>query len=240
MNHSCYHNAHGAFIGDMMVVRATRDLEPDTEILGWYKGPTYLDPEGSLNTFHHWGFKCSCDICQEHEDVGKSVQEKRRRLRDEVRAALSRAKPNIAKIEATLSTLTKTYNRPAAEVPRLRLWDLHLDSLAVYTLKKQPFQIINGSLQALKSLGFVIDGGTLRRATKAPLVVKKWGLVMEKVIDCWMMLAISYRVFAPDLLAQAEGYARITYRIMIGENETFDETYSKYPDGVGGFIANAG
>ncbi|KAH8433206.1 TPR domain protein [Aspergillus melleus] len=239
MNHSCYHNAHRAFIGDMQVVRATRGLEPDTEILGWYKGPTYLDPEGSLNTFHHWGFECSCAICQEHEDVGKSVQEKRRRLRNEVRAALSRTKPNIAKIEATLSTLTKTYNRPAAEVPRLRLWDLYLDCLAVYLAQKQPFKIIDGFLQALKSLGFVIEGGALPRATKAPLVVKKWGLLMEKVIDCWMMLALSYRAFAPDLQAQAEGYARISYRIFVGEDETFDETYLKHPDGAGGFIANS-
>lgn len=41
INHSCNSNARRAFIGDMMIVRATRDLAPDEEINFWYHTPSW-------------------------------------------------------------------------------------------------------------------------------------------------------------------------------------------------------
>ncbi|KAJ6019633.1 hypothetical protein N7522_001700 [Penicillium canescens] len=45
----------------------------------------------------------------------------------------------------------------------------------------------------------------------------------------------SYQTLAPGLEAQAEQYARISYRNCVGEEQSFDETYGKLsmrPDGL--------
>jgi hypothetical protein len=34
------------------------------------------------------------------------------------------------------------------------------------------------------------------------LEVKRWGLVPENIIDCWMFLSRSYRVLAPETVLQ--------------------------------------
>ncbi|KAL4861267.1 hypothetical protein BDV12DRAFT_204185 [Aspergillus spectabilis] len=39
INHSCDSNAQRSFNGDMMIVRATRDITRDSEITFWYKSP---------------------------------------------------------------------------------------------------------------------------------------------------------------------------------------------------------
>lgn len=42
-----------------------------------------------------------------------------------------------------------------------------------------------------------------------------------------MTLSYAYRYVAPELVSQAEAYARISYKICIGEDETFDKTSGK-------------
>lgn len=48
-----------------------------------------------------------------------------------------------------------------------------------------------------------------------------------------MLLSSAYHSVAPDLEIQAEEYARISYKICLGEDETFDETYGKLSRGLG-------
>ena len=49
----------------------------------------------------------------------------------------------------------------------------------------------------------------------------------DGLIKCWMLLSDAYHLVAPDLERQAEEYAKISYRICVSEDETFEETYSK-------------
>lgn len=51
--------------------------------------------------------------------------------------------------------------------------------------------------------------------------------MMDGVVDWWVLLQDAYRMAAPELTAPAEGYARTAYRICVGEDETFDETYGQ-------------
>jgi hypothetical protein len=58
------------------------------------------------------------------------------------------------------------------------------------------------------------------------VIVKEWGMMKQDVVDCWMFLREAYwLLLAPDLAAAAQGYAKTAYRIYVGEDETFDETY---------------
>lgn len=47
----------------------------------------------------------------------------------------------------------------------------------------------------------------------------------DHLIDCWVHLANAYNLVAPDLAFQARGYAKLFYRICVGEDESFDEAY---------------
>lgn len=73
INHCCDSNARRSFICDMMIVRATSDLPPDTEVTFWHRVPNDNDYDHLRKGFDHWGFECDCVICQDVRASGRSV-----------------------------------------------------------------------------------------------------------------------------------------------------------------------
>lgn len=228
INHSCNANAQLAFIGDMLVIRAAQDLSPDTEIVFWYK-PLPVDMcEPRHMKFQHWGFECDCAICQDHQRTDATILSKRKSLRAAALKNLDTRK-HEAKIEVILDDLVNTYTLPATEIPRVCIWELEFYLAERFAEKKKHFKTVEYALRALGSLRYVIEGGKLPRSSHSdkhqPLVVKRWGLMVNHLMDCWMVLTGAYRCVAPDLEVQARDYAKLTYKTSIGEDETFYETY---------------
>lgn len=74
INHSCYSNARRSFIGDMLVVRATRNIPVGSEIFWWYAIPGPNDTyEKTQEKLQNWGFQCTCAICQQSKKTKKNV-----------------------------------------------------------------------------------------------------------------------------------------------------------------------
>ncbi|OAL27653.1 hypothetical protein AYO20_09726 [Fonsecaea nubica] len=217
-----------SFIGDMMLVRATQDLAADTEITFWYHLPGVNDYDERRKKFQHWGFMCDCAMCQDEKATKKSVWAKRTKLRaDVLKHFKSDSKANIPQIETVLAELVATYPRPASDVPRLSVWDVHLGLAKMCLAHRQPVQAVESGVSALESLGYVIEGGRLPHILGTPLVVKKWGLMQDHLVECWMVLARAYSLVAPDLEVLAIEYARTSYKICVGEDDSFDETYGR-------------
>ncbi|KAJ5781090.1 TPR domain protein [Penicillium paradoxum] len=235
-NHSCNSNARRAFIGDMMIIRATRNLPPDSEITFWYKSPVEGGSTDEQVDLAHWGFKCTCVICHNTDETPGTALAKRKKLKADLMEAFeSPGKPDTIKIEATIASLEDTYHRPLSEVPQLGIWDAYLALAMIYAVYDRPEKAIESAFRTLESLGYVIEGGRPPFPPTAPLLVKKWGLMMDGLVGCWMCLAGVYRKRYPWLVAQSEEYARISYLACIGEDETFKETYSTEsgrPDGL--------
>ncbi|KAH0563178.1 hypothetical protein GP486_002254 [Trichoglossum hirsutum] len=226
INHCCYCNAQRSFIGDMMVVRATQDLEPNTEITFWYHTPVANGYDERQKRFQHWGFKCDCAMCKDEQTTKKSVSAKRNRLGVDFKKHFHPiTAASIAKIESIIAAIADTYSQPASKVPRLCLWAPQLVLTELYVRRKQPAKVIDSALAVLAALGYVIEGGSLPRTVGTPMVIKQWGLLEDSLVECWLHLCKAYRLVAPDLEKQAEQYARITYKIVVGEDETFDETF---------------
>lgn len=143
----------------------------------------------------------------------------------------------IAKIEQTVATLEKTYSRQSSEVPRLGIWKAYLSLAAVNATSGQQQNAIDFAFKTLESLGYAIEGGQLPHTPGVTLLVKRWGLMMDGLVGCWMILCRMYCDTAPELADQAEEYARTTYKICVGEDDTFGETYSRFSDRVDGLIA---
>lgn len=71
MNHACNSNTTRTFLGDLMVVRATKDIAKDGEITLSYFDPGNIPSEQQKAW---WGFVCSCTVCVANADAeGASV-----------------------------------------------------------------------------------------------------------------------------------------------------------------------
>jgi hypothetical protein len=228
INHCCNSNARRAFIGDLMFIREAKELAPNTEITFWYHMPFDESYEDRQKRLQYWGFKCDCSMCEDDQAATQGALAKRKRMKAALKKYFqSGSGASLSKIESILAAMTDEYRRPAIEVPRLRLWDLQIAVAQLHMDQKREDQAIDWALRALSSLGYVVEGGHLPHNPGKPLVVKHWGLMMDHLVGCWKLLSVAYRMVAPDLQAQAEYYARITYRVLVGEDETFEETHER-------------
>ncbi|KAG9229870.1 TPR domain protein [Amylocarpus encephaloides] len=226
INHSCHSNARRAFIGDMMIVRATRDLAPNTEIEFWYHTPIAEENDDRQKKFEQWGFKCDCAMCHDDQTTKRNILNSRKQQRAKVLQHLKAGlKANLPEIEITIVSMEKQYTQLASKVPRLHVWDLHLGLAQVYMQRREPAKAINSALKSLLSLGYVIEGGNVPHKIGTPMVIKQWGLFEDHNIGCWGVLCGAYQLVAPELATQAAQYAKLSYRICVGEDETFEETY---------------
>lgn len=130
---------------------------------------------------------------------------------------------NTTKVESTLAKLADTYTHSATVVSHLRIFDIQSILTKVYSDSDKPTKTITSALRALQSLCYVVDGGT--SSPDKSLVAKKWGLMIDGLLNCWVMLARAYRVVgAFGLEKRAWEYAKVTYKICVGKEETFEET----------------
>lgn len=99
MNHSCVPNTTGAFIGDMMIVRAARDIKAGEEILTSYLTVTTTFPRRKKK-LGFWGFECDCTLCQLEGKLPASLATNREQIVQEAEgfiAANPRTQANLSK-----------------------------------------------------------------------------------------------------------------------------------------------
>ncbi|KAK3291039.1 uncharacterized protein B0H64DRAFT_331376 [Chaetomium fimeti] len=125
INHSCIPNSEREFIGDLMVVRATKNIAKGEEIVHRYdESGVYEARQGALMTT--WGFECSCALCVVEKGEDPMVQEKRRTLTKEADLFLKSAGSSANKKMATtrarrlVKALDETYDEKKYRgLPRL-------------------------------------------------------------------------------------------------------------------------
>jgi len=212
----------------MQIVRATRNISAGSEIFFWYAipGPSHTY-EKTQEKLQNWGFQSTCAICEQSKKTKKNLSSKRLALLLDLKAAFdSQTGADLPKAERILDAIEKTYSAPASGVPRLALWDPYLLLTRIYSSKNQQEKVIETAWKVLTSLGFTIKRQN-PLSLKSPFEVKQWGLMEDCLIQIWVHLWTAYTQVAPDLCEKAEEYAKITYKICIAEDDTFDEKYGK-------------
>lgn len=131
MNHACDGNATRAFLGDMMLVHATKDIAKGQEILIPYLTPAMDHAVISARLQRQWGFTCHCAICTAETKGSQTQREKRTALVKKADEMLSQHVPDliglpnaivVAKFEELYSQLKDTYDpRVFATAPRVAL-----------------------------------------------------------------------------------------------------------------------
>ncbi|KAK1836916.1 hypothetical protein QBC39DRAFT_377858 [Podospora conica] len=232
INHSCDSNTRRAFIGDMMLVRAARDIPADTELTCWYTSPpldaaAYLERQKTLRK--NWGFMCKCGSCREARDTPGSVLQKRKAAWKEAQAMISAERGPVGlgvvrKADKVVARLEETHKRSPREVPRLGVSSWQMNLAARYNACGKLEESVKMALESLRSLGCVVDGGDVRAGGQGP-VVREWGVTMDHAVDCWMFLAEAYLLLKIEWVSAAMEYAKTAYRVCFGEDETFGENF---------------
>jgi len=235
MNHSCVPNARAASIGDMMTVRAARDMKAGTEItVSYAEAP--VNSHDRQHCHKHWGFVCDCSYCLDLEAATMDMLVQRRDalarlvtlVQKTVAGEEAPTKEFESEVDRLLEEVEKGYekSKPATEVPRFLVWHICFE-IALYYHDLKMAQAGKYALVALKSLGFCIEAwdptSATSQDTNKTLSIKQWGVALnDNVPESWIILRDSYyRLGEMDLARAAEGYTKTAYKIMFGENETF-------------------
>jgi hypothetical protein len=216
-------NAHRAFIGDMMIIRAATDIPANTELTIWYLLPA---PENQPMDFRHWGFECGCALCADVKATESRILDTRVRQRAQIAMALERSSNQLSltRAEMLIERLVETYPHPVEQVLRLGLWEPLTLIAGVYESQKRLEEAAKAVNRALAAVGFVLEGSGLKDV-EAPFVVKKWGLAMDNLVVALLILCRSFIGVAPENAMQVERYARMAYLICVGEDASFEASY---------------
>ena len=212
----------------MQIVRATRAIPAGSEILFYYAIPEPIDTyEKTQEKLQNWGFERTCAICQYKKKTKKTVLSRRQNLLQDLNVTLgSQTDVNLPKAERILAAIEKTYSEPANAVPRLALWQPYFLLTRIYSSQNQQAKVISTAWKVLLSLGFTINRQN-PHSLNSSFEVAQWGLMKDCLIQTWVHLWTAYAHVAPDLCQRAEAYAKITYRICMGEDDTFGEKYGR-------------
>lgn len=229
MNHSCISNTSRSFIGDMQIVRATRDIEDGSELFTCYMLSYDLDSyEKAQDRLRRWGFTCHCALCLDRNVTPKRVRTQRESLLLNFAKLMmeDRTRPDIPNAQKTLEILEQTYSptaiRREASIPYFAL------GAALLTMDK-PSEAIEMTLKGLEALGFVISASPPRRrpkSSKPRLRIKQWGMAVAYSANAFLILHRAYKKVAPELKLSvvARDYLVVAYTMNLGEKTTIRDS----------------
>ena len=208
----------------MMIVRATGNLEPGTEITIGYDRAASVSRKDFHDKLKHWGFACDCAICLDDRTTEASIFKRRDSLFDDLMLLHTsiRNQDNIPtdKCERLIKAMNETYARPADEVPRLLVWEWQQDLAIIYEEQNKWSESLEAVRQVLICLGFIVVGAD---ASPTRFAVIKWGHFMEPLHETFSIARTGFRAMGlPEDAEQADEYAKIAYKIAMGEDATYN------------------
>jgi hypothetical protein len=219
INHSCIGNCLRSFIGDMQIVRATRDIPANTELLFHYHSPNdmacYSEVQEHLS---NWGFVCECALCKDRKNTTTTQMQRRIVLFKECFEHFQGAGDvDVAKGNRILKAIKGTYNGKAAKKIRIELAVAYTAACCYYAREYMTFEGGDTAIKALEALGFTI----IASFTNQPrLEVKEWGTVHNYVPWLFFQLVHVYREVKLELCETARHYAKLAYSMLVGQMES--------------------
>ena len=208
----------------MMIVRSSCNMEAGTEITLWYYHPSVSGAEDTHDKHQPWGFICECAICIDDRSTDAVVRRKRQKLLDDLKGVLSHP-IDIKKLERLIEAVNKTYTQPAKDVPRLLTWEPQFCVVRLYMMQRKAKNTLESAIKVLTMLGFVVVGAD---SCKTPFEITKWGFAVELLVEIFFHIRNAFMAMgAREDSSRAELYAKTMYKILIGEDASFDTTYEE-------------
>lgn len=237
MNHSCLPNCRRSFIGDMLILRATRDLAAGAELEISYRGGSRAlaasDRKWLMDT---WGFACRCELCtSSHASPSDKLWHQLEGLDRKSKRVLA-AKADTTKVKERLSRMMDKRRFKELERAINQPFDFDLDhaafrvKLASIILRVgDSWDAIGMGLSGLQLLGFLITSSPLREGvtTEPHFCVHVWGVATDSALDAFLLLLRAYKSAYPPLLPMLRPYALKMYSMVIGEETTAADEISE-------------
>ncbi|KAF2198011.1 SET domain-containing protein [Delitschia confertaspora ATCC 74209] len=224
INHSCIPNSVRTFVGDIFVLRATRDVKEGEEVVMQYLSPD-VDEKVRAERLGEWGFECRCRLCEVDESIGEVEREERGKLFEQLKGAVMKAAGNgvpptntaikkIAKMTRELESLYDAHSELYASLPRLALVHPTLWLAEAYRTAKNTGKGVEYSLKLLRNFGIIIEVDHEKQEFK---VVSEKGLVNVEVVRALKYLREDFVEKGEERLAeQAGGLARAWWMCVTG------------------------
>lgn len=227
INHSCVPNCHGAFIGDMQIVRAAKDLSAGTEIENAYKSTDTVNSPAELRKlFACWGFVCDCSLCRSKKATSQVKIGQRMSVLSKL-CILVGCTPVSKLSPASLSLLHEaemTY-QPGQSI-KLELCGPAIQLGVGLYAQGHYGAAITAFITALEGIGFKVTAYCPPKDKKSKVsdrqfVIHEWGIPKSFTAFILKHLAKAYGKVAPELCDAVRAYAKIAYQIYFGEDVTF-------------------
>lgn len=251
INHSCVGSCHRAFIGDMMIIRATENLPKGTELsFPYVTRKVKASDKEAQEKLKTWGFECNCAICADMKATSDETVALRKELLEKADGMIQRMldKKSVASkaLETILEKLEPTYCTPirssstqAASVtkavsltPRPALFSPYFQLAVILLTRGEANEAVIKTAKSLEALGYDIDV-PLPVQGRAPnggkkLLVRSWGMFSEVAPCAFNLLFQAYEgARQTELAVAAKEYLTITYAMVVGESETVFNTFPR-------------
>ncbi|KAF2163267.1 hypothetical protein M409DRAFT_26311 [Zasmidium cellare ATCC 36951] len=230
INHDCIGNAARSFIGDIMVIRATKDLNKGDEILMRYK-----NSEDDIESFQKsmlsaWKFKCSCALCVAEAKTPEPQRQRRLQLIKDARTFLetnqiTEQQPPplglIAKAEQLRAKIEASYGQAQfKDLPRQGLHDLSLWICMTHILGAQ-HKVQTAAVAVLRDLGFMVS------VKKNKVSIERTHCRMDMSgVHAGMYLAVAYyRKGQNEVGEELERFTMEMYKTIHGCMLRFEEKF---------------
>ena len=235
INHSCWPNSVRSFLGNLLIVRAARDIPAGEEIT-----MTYIENESGVQerqkaSYSGWDFSCECTLCEIETAESQEIQSKRQGLVEKalkfkvyLNQSVQKTNSGITPMITLIKGIEATYSMPEFIHPRVRLLS-PTNILQTFLVRAQrPPDVFLLAKQALNGLGFKIT------AEEGKVVIERYGYMCYPVIDLFMH-AITAGAMMDDLWTATlwRNAAVNIYEVLAGERESFFNAF-------GGVLLEAG
>ena len=226
-NHSCHPSVRRSFIGDIIIFRAQLPIARGTELTTGYVTNHEALPDRAAD-IKNWGFECHCPRCETQAQESEQARKDRRQIMSELVDAFE--KPNPTSMEdyfAQLNRLNATYDgSPTINDPRTVLVLPCITLIHAAGHEGMPTTVVKLALFMLRGLGFEILV-IPRREWR----VLRWGMYDDEVVGAMAEMWRAYAEVDPEIVKQVEGYLRLAYLVVCGEDTSFEGRYGRWRHG---------
>lgn len=225
INHSCLPNIQTAFIGDMMIIRAAKDLDAGSELTYSYTGllGTYDERQSGLE---YYGFQCNCGRCLSDQKIHPDCRDARAQILNSLelenrKLSISKGGTTLGRIEQLLDDFDNTYTTPASNIPRPEIYMELFISIRNLDSWEMFAEVVTLVCRLLVVSGFNI------RIGKHRFRVMRWGSVSDLTVTSLAYMWKAYGTVNPALCHEVEGVLKTAYEIVVGERWSFEDVYGE-------------
>lgn len=229
-NHACLANAVRSFIGDLIILRAAKDIKIGEEITISYQNPAPLLEDRQRVLVSSWGFRCDCLLCTSEASLGVKMQTLAEHVEtsmafmgdrnlDDVLATNSEL---VAMAEIVAEDLKEVYaDNLRHRLPCLGMVDVWQWLSQTYCQDRNSTQLVRTATNTLESYGYWITAQEFSIS-----IDSTHGIPAIGVVDALMYLSLAAEAKQKAELSQEfKAWARKIYEIVNGSMVGFELKY---------------